>query len=53
MSSSSTERVLRADNSQRNEMAVALWHGNLRHNPANPMWAPTATPPTWRPWWRP
>jgi transketolase len=39
MSSSSTERVLRADNSQRNEMAVALWHGNLRHNPANPMWA--------------
>src|SRR4029079_13420222 len=20
------------------EMAVALWHGHLRHNPANPMW---------------
>ncbi|HEY4083154.1 MAG TPA: transketolase [Burkholderiaceae bacterium] len=21
------------------EMAVALWHGHLRHNPANPQWA--------------
>ncbi len=21
------------------EMAVALWHGHLRHNPANPVWA--------------
>src|SRR5450631_4461910 len=21
------------------EMAVALWHGHLRHNPANPKWA--------------
>src|SRR5512144_2799305 len=21
------------------EMAVALWHGHLRHNPANPRWA--------------
>ena len=20
------------------EMAVALWHGHLRHNPANPQW---------------
>ncbi len=68
MSSSSTERVLRPDNGQRNqmadalralamdavqqansghpgapmgmaEMAVALWHGHLRHNPANPKWA--------------
>jgi transketolase len=67
MSSSSTLRVLRPDNGQRNEMAdalralamdavehaksghpgapmgmaemaVALWHGHLRHNPANPKW---------------
>ena len=29
---SSTERVLRPDNRQRSELAVALWHGQLRHN---------------------
>ena len=68
MSSTSTDKVIRADNGQRNpmanalralamdavqqansghpgapmgmaEMAVALWHGHLRHNPANPHWA--------------
>ena len=68
MSSSSSDRVIRADNGQRNdmanalralamdavqqansghpgapmgmaEMAVALWGGHLRHNPANPRWA--------------
>ncbi|HJV62926.1 MAG TPA: transketolase [Albitalea sp.] len=68
MSSISNDRVIRADNGQRNElanalralamdavqqansghpgapmgmaeMAVALWHGHLRHNPANPHWA--------------
>ena len=68
MSSTSNERVVRADNGQRDEMAnalralamdavqqansghpgapmgmaemaVALWHGHLRHNPANPHWA--------------
>ncbi|HJV96914.1 MAG TPA: transketolase, partial [Albitalea sp.] len=68
MSSNSTDRVIRADNGQRNEMAnalraiamdavqqansghpgapmgmaemaVALWAGHLRHNPANPSWA--------------
>ena len=68
MSSSSSDRVIRADNGQRNvmanalralamdavqqansghpgapmgmaEIAVALWHGTLRHNPANPGWA--------------
>ena len=68
MSSSSSDRVIRADNGQRNdmanalralamdavqqansghpgapmgmaEMAVALWAGHLRHNPANPKWA--------------
>ncbi len=68
MSSASVERIIRADNGQRNamadairalamdavqkansghpgapmgmaEMAVALWHGHLRHNPANPLWA--------------
>ena len=67
MSSSSTNKVMRADNGQRDEMAnairalamdavqqansghpgapmgmaemaVALWHGHLRHNPANPHW---------------
>jgi transketolase len=67
MSSSSSDKVVRADNGQRNEMAnalralamdavqqansghpgapmgmaemaVALWHGHLRHNPANPKW---------------
>ena len=67
MSSLSTDRVLRPDNGQRNElanalralamdavqqansghpgapmgmaeMAVALWQGHLRHNPANPLW---------------
>ena len=67
MSSLSTDRVLRSDNGQRNElanalralamdavqqansghpgapmgmaeMAVALWQGHLRHNPANPKW---------------
>ncbi|HEV8692312.1 MAG TPA: transketolase [Ideonella sp.] len=67
MSSNSTQRVLRPDNGQRNEMAdalralamdavqqansghpgapmgmaemaVALWHGHLRHNPSNPKW---------------
>jgi len=68
MTSSSTERVLRADNGRRDEMAnalralamdavqqansghpgapmgmaemaVALWSGHLRHNPADPQWA--------------
>ena len=68
MSSTSTDKVVRADNGQRNEMAnalralamdavqqansghpgapmgmaemaVALWHGHLRHNPGNPKWA--------------
>jgi transketolase len=68
MSSASSDRVLRADNGQRDElanalralamdavqkansghpgapmgmaeMAVALWNGHLRHNPANPKWA--------------
>jgi transketolase len=68
MSSHSTEKVIRPDNGQRNdlanalralamdgvqqansghpgapmgmaEMAVALWHHQLRHNPANPRWA--------------
>jgi transketolase len=68
MSSNSNDRVLRADNGQRDEMAnalralamdavqkansghpgapmgmaemaVALWNGHLRHNPANPKWA--------------
>ncbi len=68
MASSSNERVIRADNGQRDEMAnalralamdavqqahsghpgapmgmaemaVALWGGHLRHNPANPKWA--------------
>ncbi len=68
MSSNSNDRVIRADNGQRNdmanalraiamdavqhansghpgapmgmaEMAVALWAGHLRHNPANPSWA--------------
>ena len=68
MSSSSTDKVIRADNGQRDpmanalralamdavqqansghpgapmgmaEMAVALWHDHLRHNPANPRWA--------------
>ena len=68
MSSTSTDKVIRADNGQSNpmanalralamdavqqansghpgapmgmaEMAVALWHGHLRHNPANPHWA--------------
>ena len=67
MSTLSTDRVLRPDNGQRNElanalralamdavqqansghpgapmgmaeMAVALWQGHLRHNPANPNW---------------
>jgi len=67
MSSSSNDRVVRADNGQRDErahalralamdavqqansghpgapmgmaeMAVALWGGHLRHNPANPRW---------------
>ena len=67
MSTLSTDRVLRPDNGQRNElanalralamdavqqansghpgapmgmaeMAVALWQGHLRHNPANPLW---------------
>jgi len=67
MSSSSNDRVIRADNGQRSElanalralamdavqqansghpgapmgmaeMAVALWQGHLRHNPANPKW---------------
>ena len=67
MSSSSSDRVVRADNGQRDEMAnalralamdavqqansghpgapmgmaemaVALWGGHLRHNPANPRW---------------
>ena len=67
MSSSSADKVVRADNGQRDdmanavralamdavqqansghpgapmgmaEMAVALWHGHLRHNPANPNW---------------
>ncbi len=67
MSSQSTDRVVRPDNGQRNEMAdalralamdavqqansghpgapmgmaemaVALWHGHLRHNPANANW---------------
>jgi transketolase len=67
MSSNSNDRVLRADNGQRDElanalralamdavqkansghpgapmgmaeMAVALWSGHLRHNPANPKW---------------
>jgi transketolase len=67
MAGSSTDRVLRPDNGQRNEladalralamdavqqansghpgapmgmaeMAVALWNGHLRHNPANPKW---------------
>ena len=67
MSSLSSDRVVRTDNGQRNElanalralamdsverarsghpgapmgmaeMAVALWHGHLRHNPANPVW---------------
>src|SRR5450755_3692949 len=68
MSSTSDEKVIRADNGKRDdlanalralamdavqeansghpgapmgmaEMAVALWHGHLRHNPANPKWA--------------
>jgi transketolase len=68
MASSSNDRVVRADNGQRDdmanalralamdavqqansghpgapmgmaEMAVALWGGHLRHNPANPKWA--------------
>ena len=68
MSSNSDDRVIRADNGQRSEMAnalralamdavqqansghpgapmgmaemaVALWHGHLRHHPANPAWA--------------
>ncbi|MFZ2649616.1 MAG: transketolase, partial [Burkholderiaceae bacterium] len=68
MSSSSSDRVIRPDNGQRDamanalralamdavqqansghpgapmgmaEMAVALWGGHLRHNPANPTWA--------------
>ena len=68
MSSNSDDRVIRADNGQRDpmanalralamdavqqansghpgapmgmaEMAVALWSGHLRHNPANPRWA--------------
>ncbi len=68
MASSSNDRVIRADNGQRDEMAnalralamdavqqansghpgapmgmaemaVALWGGHLRHNPANPKWA--------------
>ena len=67
MSSSCGDKVIRADDVQRNEMAnalralamdavqqansghpgapmgmaemaVALWHGHLRHNPANPAW---------------
>ena len=67
MSTQSSDRVLRPDNGQRNElanalralamdavqqansghpgapmgmaeMAVALWQGHLRHNPANPKW---------------
>ncbi len=67
MSSQSTDRLVRPDNGQRNEMAnalralamdavqqansghpgapmgmaemaVALWHGHLRHNPANADW---------------
>ena len=67
MASSSNDRVIRADNGQRDEMAnalralamdavqqansghpgapmgmaemaVALWGGHLRHNPANPTW---------------
>jgi transketolase len=67
MAGTSTERVLRPDNGQRDEladalralamdavqqansghpgapmgmaeMAVALWHGHLSHNPANPQW---------------
>ena len=68
MSSSSSDRVLRPDNGQHDdmanalralamdavqqansghpgapmgmaEMAVAMWHGHLRHNPGNPKWA--------------
>ena len=68
MTSHATDRVIRADNGQRNrmadalralamdavqqansghpgapmgmaEMAVALWHSHLRHNPADPKWA--------------
>ena len=68
MTAHATDRVLRPDNGQRNEMAdalralamdavqqahsghpgapmgmaemaVALWHGHLRHNPGNPKWA--------------
>jgi len=68
MSSNSSDRVIRPDNGQRDEMAnalralamdavqqansghpgapmgmaemaVALWNGHLRHNPANPKWA--------------
>ena len=68
MSSTSNERVSRADNGRHDamasalralamdavqqansghpgapmgmaEMAVALWHGHLRHNPGNPRWA--------------
>ena len=67
MAGTSTDRVIRPDNGQRNEladalralamdavqqansghpgapmgmaeMAVALWNGHLRHNPANPKW---------------
>ncbi len=67
MSSNSNDKVIRADNGRRDdmanalralamdavqqansghpgapmgmaEMAVALWHGHLRHNPANPHW---------------
>jgi transketolase len=67
MAGTSTDRVVRPDNGQRNdladalralamdavqqansghpgapmgmaEMAVALWNGHLRHNPANPKW---------------